>query len=559
MHIAASALTAAGVVFVVCSIAAVGASAQTNSSAVANAIYERVELLRAGRPLAIGGEPIVSRQLLPRFYETRCFEAAWGPEALDQLQRAIEQAFEEGLNPDDYHRRALPAMIQALRSGAAGGDLVAEADILATDAVIRLAYHLFFGKVDPEALDPDWNAARLIDGKDPVALMESAIAAGEVGSALAALPPQQPIYQQLKAALARYRKIAAEGGWPRVPDGPTLKPGARDERVPVLRLRLAATGDLGVAAATDSPEFDSELEAAVRRFQGRHNLGVDGAVGKSTLEALQVPAERRIDQIRVNLERARWMLRDLPPWFVLVDVAGFDIAVFRDGRPVWQARVQVGRPYRRTPIFRAAISYLVLNPTWTVPPVILGNDVLPAVRKNPAYLASKGLRVIDHQGREVDPAGIDWSRYTGRSFPHLLRQDPSPANSLGQIKFMFPNEHDVYLHDTPSKELFARDERAFSSGCIRVERPFELAEILLDDPEDWSREKIRAAVGSGETRTVKLARPVPVLIYYWTAQGMPDGGVQFQKDIYGRDDAVLKALDGEFKFRKKPLTRNLGF
>ena len=558
MHQSAPVLGVALGLFIFSGVAA-AASAIADPAAVANAIHERVELVRAGKPLTIGGDPLVSRLILPRFYETRCFQAAWGPQALDQLQRAIEEAYDEGLNPDDYHRRGLSEMIPALRSGAAGSELAAEADILATDAVIRLAYHLFFGKVDPEALDPDWNAARLIDGKDPVALMESAIAAGEVGSALAALPPQQPLYQQLKAALARYRAIAANGGWPRVLDGPTLKPGVRDERVPVLRLRLAVTGDLGSQAATDSPEFDHEVEAAVRRFQGRHNLGVDGAVGKSTLEALQVPAERRVDQIRVNLERARWMLYDTPPSFVLVDIAGFDITVFRDGGPVWQSRVQVGRPYRRTPIFRAAISYLVLNPTWTVPPGILKNDILPAVRKNPAYLASKNLRVIDYQGREVDPATVDWSRTTVNSFPYILRQDPSPGNSLGLIKFMFPNEHDVYLHDTPSKELFARDERAFSSGCIRVERPFELAELLLADPEDWSREKIKAAVDSKETRTVRLKTPVPVLIYYWTAQGMPDGGIQYQKDIYGRDDAVLKALDGEFKFRKKPLTRNLGF
>ena len=250
---------------------------------------------------------------------------------------------------------------------------------------------------------------------------------------------------------------------------------------------------------------------------------------------------------------------DIPPSFVLVDIAGFDITVFRDGTPVWESRVQVGKPYRSTPIFRAAISYLVLNPTWTVPPVILKNDILPAVRKNPAYLASKNLRVIDYQGREVDPATVDWSGATVKNFPYLLRQDPSPSNSLGLIKFMFPNEHNVYLHDTPSKELFARDVRAFSSGCIRVERPFELAELLLADPEDWSREKIKAAVDSKETRTVKLETPVPILLYYWTVQGRPDGSTQFLRDIYGRDDAVLKALDGEFKFRKKPLTRNLGF
>jgi murein L,D-transpeptidase YcbB/YkuD len=305
--------------------------------------------------------------------------------------------------------------------------------------------------------------------------------------------------------------------------------------------------------------FDDAVQTAVKTFQRRHFLSPDGEVGPATLRALQVPVGRRIDQLRVSLERARWVLHDVPGSIVLVDVAGFEVIVLRDGEPIWRSRVQVGKPYRRTPIFRATITYLVLNPTWTVPSGILSKDILPAVRRNPAYLAEKNLRVIDYQGREVDPRGIDWGRESEKHFPYLLRQDPGPNNALGRVKFVFPNKHDVYLHDTPSKELFERDVRAFSSGCIRVDRPFELAELLLNDPENWSREKIQAAMDGTQTRTVKLESPVPVLLYYWTAQGQPDGTAQFKTDIYGRDDAVLKAIDGEFKFRKQPLTRDLGY
>lgn len=269
--------------------------------------------------------------------------------------------------------------------------------------------------------------------------------------------------------------------------------------------------------------------------------------------------QARIDQIRVNLERARWMLHDVPQTFVVADIAGFEAGYFRAGRLIWRSRVQVGKPYRSTPIFRSNISYLVLNPTWTVPPGIEARDILPAVKRNRGYLAAKNLRVIDQQGRTVDPARIDWSRYSGRNFPYTFRQDPGPDNALGQIKFMFPNPHFVYLHDTPSKDLFERDVRAFSSGCIRVERPLELAELLLNDPDQWSLEKIRSAVDTQKTRTVTLPAPVPVLLYYWTAQGQADGSVHFKNDVYRRDPAVLKALDSKFKFRGQPITKDLGY
>jgi murein L,D-transpeptidase YcbB/YkuD len=297
----------------------------------------------------------------------------------------------------------------------------------------------------------------------------------------------------------------------------------------------------------DAPaRYDEPLVAAVRRFQALHGLHDDGIVDKRTLEELNVPVEERIDQIRVNLESGRWLLHDVGGTFVAVNVAGYRLYYVHDGAVEWETRVQVGKPYRRTPVFRSEISYLVFNPTWTVPPGILWEDIIPAQRRDPTAIERKGLRVFDDAGEEVPPAAVDW---TTRSFPYILRQDPGPTNALGRVKFMFPNPHFVYLHDTPSKDLFDEDDRAFSSGCIRVEGPMALAERLLAGQPGWSREEIDRIVAAGKTRTVTLQRPVPVLITYWTAWVASDGALYLHRDVYGRDERVLKGLRSEFRFR----------
>ena len=272
----------------------------------------------------------------------------------------------------------------------------------------------------------------------------------------------------------------------------------------------------------------------------------DGAVGAATRAAMNVPVSARIDQLRVNLERARWVLHEIKGEFVLVDIAGFDVAYFRNDEPIWTSKVVVGRPYRETPVFKSEITYVVLNPTWTIPPGILAKDTLPAVRRDPAYLTRHRIRVIDGNGREVSPSAVDWSRYRN-SVPYQLVQDPGPDNSLGLVKIMFPNPYLVYLHDSPAKALYDRDERAFSSGCIRVAKPFELTELVLNDPEHWNAEAIQAAIATGKTRTVNLAKPVPVLILYWTAQPRPDGQVLFRNDVYARDPQTLAALNSDFR------------
>ena len=273
-------------------------------------------------------------------------------------------------------------------------------------------------------------------------------------------------------------------------------------------------------------------------------------VGRGTLAALNVPVEARIDQLRVNLERMRWVFRDVKDVdeFLLVNVAGFRAYRVRDQEFVWSARAQVGKPYRKTPVFQAKMTYLEFNPTWTVPPTILRRDVLPRLEKDPGYLKQKNMRVLDLNGRVIDPATIDWSNVSRRRFPYMIRQEPGPQNALGRVKFIFPNKYFVFLHDTPSRALFERSERAFSSGCIRVEKPLELATDLLAPNEGWDRQRIDEVVASGKTTRVNLERGMPVLLMYWTAGVQADGTVMFYNDVYDRDQRVLEALNAPFRF-----------
>jgi murein L,D-transpeptidase YcbB/YkuD len=229
----------------------------------------------------------------------------------------------------------------------------------------------------------------------------------------------------------------------------------------------------------------------------------------------------------------------------VVNIAGFQMYVFEGREVVWESRIMVGKTYRKTPVFRGDMEYLVINPTWTVPPGILARDTLPAIKNDPGYLKRKNMRVLKFDGTEVDPTTIDWPSMKAQGFPYMLRQGPGPANALGRVKFIFPNSHYVFLHDTPSKGLFDQSERAFSSGCIRVENPFDLAEILLGDQPNQSRADIDAAVKSGDTKTVRLSQDQSILIIYLTAFAEPDGTVHFYNDIYERDAAVLEELDGD--------------
>lgn len=516
-------------------------------------IRQSIEHLRQFDELHFGDESIAATRLVSQLYERRNFQPAWNDEkTVDDLLRSIEASESDGLTPEDYHQAVL---LRSREMPDSDPKLVADMDLLLTDALIRLAYHIIFGKVDPERLDSNWNMARDIRNSDPVEAIQQAIDSRTLFEIMEDYKPKHRFYTTLKAGLAKYRSLRRAGGWPTVPAGPTLKKGMSGERMLALQNRLVVTDSLSANSSSASQIFDEQMELAVKRFQQLHGLTADGAVGPNTLEALNVPVGVRIDQIRINLERARWVLRDIPESFVIANIADFKALYIRDSEIVWEARIQVGKPYRKTPVFKAEIKYLVFNPTWTVPPTILEKDILPKARKDLTYLSARNIQVIDRSGKVVDASQLDWSKYTAKTFPYMLRQQPGPRNALGRVKFIFPNKHFVFMHDTASKALFEREVRTFSSGCIRLDRPFELAELLLNDEIKWNAAEMAKLIQSGKTRTVYLQEPLPVLLFYWTTPIARNGSIRFVKDVYERDPAILAELDGRFKLRVRDTAR----
>jgi len=515
---------------------------------VSEAVALEIEQLASSGRLRIRGIEVASGELLVDVYERNRFELAWTRfEQIGQLLDAIKATEADGLDPADYHFAQVQSGYQQLL---AGGDIAAndraELDLLFTDSLIRLGYHQRFGKLNPYTLDPQWNFRREASDVDAADAILGAIDSTSLLAHLESTFARGRFFQQLRTGLAQYRQIEVNGGWPEFPDGPTLRPGARDERLTVLVQRLVASSDLPAHGLPTSDDvYDEAIEVGVRHFQQRHGLDVDGIVGNSTVRALNVPVEHRIRQLRVNLERTRWVFDDISDDLILVNIAGFAAYVIRDGEVVWQTRVQVGKPFHKSPVFRDEMKYVVFNPTWTVPYSIATKEMLPNIQSDPDYFAKRDFDVKDRNGNIVDPKSIDWSTLSRGNMPYTFVQRPGPNNALGRVKFMFPNKHAVYLHDTPSKYLFGRAKRAFSHGCIRVENPFDFAEILLGS-DGWTQNRFNELLESGETRTVFLSQPLPVLLLYWTAEVNKDGIVHFYQDIYDRDQSVADGLDAHF-------------
>jgi murein L,D-transpeptidase YcbB/YkuD len=510
-------------------IASIAAHAAGESAQI---IQARVGQLGSGGEVRVSGAAIASTVVLPSFYERRGFEPAWtDPGDVDALFAAIHDSAADGLRPEDYHLAALEALYAVPRSPARDADF----DLLATDALVRLGYHLRFGKVDVTRIDPHWNFRRDYEAVlllAPTVAIQEALDQHRVRESLDVLRPGHPLYAALRGALQRYREIEAAGGWGPVPAGATLAPGMSDPRVPALRARLEAEGDLIEPDDASRDLYDGALESAVKHFQERHGLAPDGLVGGRTLRALNVPVTTRIGQLRLSLERSRLIMHDLPERFVVVNVPGYRVYYVEGGAARFASNVVVGKVIARTPIFRAEMTHVVLNPSWTVPPIVMKTDIIPGLKKDPGYLERKGLQRIG--GQVVQPPGAN--------------------NALGRLKLMFPNPHYVFLHDTPQRDLFERENRTFSSGCVRVEDVFGLAEAVIDDPQRWSKAKLLEAADTGATQTIKLERRVPVLLAYWTAGVASDGRVLFYEDIYARDAAELQALDAHFAFHEQAVS-----
>ncbi len=520
------------------------AGATPSPAAVQQELANQAGRLRASGGLYVQGLALASGSLLPDFYAARQFAPVWTrPARIAEVLDLLSTAETHGLDSRDYYLPQLKALRErTLRSNDPA--LAASLDLLLTESLIRFGYHQRFGKVNPAKMVSAWNFTRQFrPGQDPLTTLLAAIEAPSLATFLGQWLDRAPLYRMLQEKLADYRGLALTGGWPALPDGPVLKPGDADPRLPLLRERLLITGDLP-RTSTAADVYSDELVAGVRHFQKRHALDADGVLGPRTLAAMNVPVSARIDQIRLSLERARWVLDDTAGSVIVVNVAGYEVFADRNGESFWRRRAVVGTEARETPIFKGLMTYLELNPTWTVPPTILREDVLPKVRRNPGYLASQNIRVLDNRGRTIDPATIDWQA-VGSRLPYTFRQDPGPHNALGRIKFMLPNQYSVYLHDTPARGLFDEARRNFSSGCIRVEDPLSLAEIVLGNPERWNRRTLEAAIETGTTQKVPLPKPWPVLVLYWTAELDGEGGVRFLPDEYGRDPPLLQALAGD--------------
>ncbi len=456
------------------------------------------------------------------------------PELYQQLQIGIEESYLDGLNTADY-RPPVPAT-------GSSRDPVAH-DIAISVGFLSLLNHLHSGKIDPRTVHADWNIGR--KGSAGIVLQAAqAITNRDITAALRAARPQQALYRQLRLGLARYRSIQAAGGWPPVISATAISPGESTPAVPQLRRRLAITGDYYPSPAElDNPVYDPQLVAALKRFQKRHLLPEDGIIGPQTLSALVQPVDFKIDQIRANLERMRWLLGDLEGDYLLVDIAAYKIFLIQDDVVSWSSPIQVGKPFRQTPVLTSRITYLEWNPSWIVPPTVATEDVVPAIKRDPSYLQRHHMQLFTYRGEPVDPASIDWRPYPEKPLPYVIRQTPGPWNALGTVKFIFPNKHLVYLHDTPNKNLFGRSNRAFSSGCIRVARPYSLAKLLLGLNDETGDAHIRSVLASGKTRRQYLPEGFPVALLYWTTKAEADGSIIFAPDIYQRDAVVLRALE----------------
>lgn len=498
------------------------------------------QTIKAGLSTAYNGErkdsaAYAEAQKLYFFYGGRHFEPIWldtAPngdvtfsEPAQKILKLFEAAESEGLRPADYLTPDLDT------AGAKGDPLrVAALETAFSGAALRYATHIYTGRILPQSVDErlDVQPKKL----DEAALLVQLASSPDPVAVLAALEPAHPEFLALKSALATFDESKIDRP-AQIAEGPSLKPGMSDPRVPALRARLNLP-------ATDGLVYDDALVEAVKLFQASAQLDVDGVMGMATVSVLNggVPVTR--SDIIANMERWRWMPRDLGAFNVFVNIPEFRLAISRDGVEEYTTRVVVGTTKNQTPVFSDSIRHVVVNPYWNVPSSIIKGEIAPAVLNDPGYTDSHNMDLL-YNGEPVSPWQVNWNMVSSTNFPFRVRQRPGPANSLGQIKFLFPNKHDVYLHDTPSKSLFSRSLRAFSHGCVRVQNPMEFADALMANEPNISRASLEAMFGPNE-KWVNPEAQIPVHIAYFTIRVDGDGALQSYGDVYGHNAKLIAAM-----------------
>ena len=480
------------------------------------------------------------------FYEQRQGLPAWvdGKDTAKVLRAldVLRTATRHGFAPEDYDEPEIAQRIHALKDlkddTPEGARQLAELDAHLTTALLALGRDVAVGRTPPRSIDWQWKSRRTA----PDLAGTLVRATGDLDKWLDAIRPQHPEYAALQDALVKLQGQRDKGGWAAVPAAKFTVGRASPSVIP-LRQRLAAGGHLSEAAASKtSPEYSGDEQKAVQAFQNLHALPATGIADPATVAAMNVPIDARIRQVELNLERWRWMPDDLGARHLLVNIPYYHLIARENGKAVKDIRVVVGKTTNKTPIFSSEMSTIVFSPYWNIPDSIVEGETAPAVARDPAYLAKNNIEILDvsDSGRPVDHSSVDWD--DADQLEHLVfRQRPGPDNALGHVKFLFPNEFEVYLHDTPADTLFARPGRAFSHGCVRIEEPEALAKYVLTGHSEWDDERILEAMHSGVEKHVKLRETIPVHIVYFTAWVDEKGGLHFQQDVYGYDSRQAAA------------------
>ena len=482
------------------------------------------------------------------FYSRRNFQAAWveagkpGPQ-IEALIQSLREAEQEGLDPHLYN----VSMIEERHREASKGFLTDKGfdpreagalDVWFTYLYMKYASDLADGLSDLSRADKTWKITT--EKLDPLQHLEKALAENRISESLRELMPQVPEYKRLRSVLAKYTILKSQGGWLTVPPNLTLKPGQRSPHLSTLATRLAATGDYQGTPPSDGQTavYEEKLVEAVKVFQRRHGLVDDGVITPAVATEMNIPVDRRIAQIQMSMERWRWLPRNLGSRYILVNIPEMRLDIYEGEKPTLTMKTVVGKEDTPTPIFNDEMTHIIFSPYWNVPPSIAQEETLPAVLNDPGFLARNNMEVVDASGNRVDPGSV----HVSNPETYRFRQRPGADNSLGLVKFMFPNQFNVYLHDTPADSLFARATRSYSHGCVRLEQPVALAQYVLRDQPEWTAERIEQAMHAGEEKHVKLKAPIPVYLGYWTARVRPDGTVQFRRDVYGTDGRLTALL-----------------
>jgi len=474
------------------------------------------------------------------FYQERDFQPIWTKRELrEDLFRNIENIEEEGLFFEDYHGEELQKLFSSLDTNSEEENNLLE--ILLTDSYLRLSKDLATGKLDPTTIHEIWGTP--LNEINSLELLKNAILSGDIQKSLDTLKPRHIVYRQLKSALKDFKKTGiADKTTTQISQGKLIRPGESSDRIFSVTKRLTELGYFKGTIDSTNTAYNEDIQEAVKKFQLDHDLQVDALLGKTTISNLNLTKEDRYHQIIVNLERWRWFPRDLGEHYIIVNIPGYELNVVKNSDTVGTHKIMVGTEVRKTPVFSDEIAYIIYNPTWTIPPTIKKNDVIPGAKKDIGYFQKKNIRIYDSKGSSVDPSTVDWNSSKARSYTY--RQPAGPTNPLGLVKIIYPNKYMIYLHDTPSKSLFEKNTRAQSSGCVRVQDALGLARYLLNDQEKYDDRKIEDILKSGRTTEIPITQKVKVHHFYWTAYQKKDT-IKFIDDIYNLDQKTWDKLKPE--------------